>query len=136
MREIAKSVAQGLQCCIRFETTYGGPPVVNDPALTERAAAALTRAVGTAHVQKIAPIMPSEDFAWYRTRVPGAMLLLGVGEAKRERTTRSTTANSIPMMTRCWSVRQPLPQRRVIFWRRKRSRFVQNPTCAFAESMI
>ena len=69
MREIAEGAAQGLRCGIRFETTYGGPPVVNDPALTERAAAALTRAVGAAHVQKIAPIMPSEDFAWYQTRV-------------------------------------------------------------------
>ena len=70
-------------CSIQFETTYGGPPVVNDPALTERAAAAITRAVGAAHVQKIAPIMPSEDFAWYQTRVPGTMLLLGVGDVQK-----------------------------------------------------
>ena len=110
MQEIAEGAAQGLRCGIQIETTYGGLPVVNDPALTERGAAAITRAVGTAHVQKIAPIMPSEDFAWYRMRVPGAMLLLGAGEAKRERTTRSTTANSIPMMTRCRSVRRPLPR--------------------------
>ena len=99
-------------------------------------AAAITRAVGTAHVQKIAPIMPSEDFAWYRTRVPGAMLLLGAGDAQKETNYPqhhckfNSDDDTLPV-----GAAAPAP-RRVILWRRKRSRFVQNPTCAFAESMI
>jgi hippurate hydrolase len=51
----------------------------NDPALTERLAAALRPAIGEQNVLKTDPLMVSEDFSLYRLdgKIPTAMLQLG-----------------------------------------------------------
>lgn len=51
----------------------------NDPALTERLAAALRPALGEKNVMKTDPLMVSEDFSLYRLdgKIPTAMLQLG-----------------------------------------------------------
>ncbi len=51
----------------------------NDPALTERLAAALRPALGEQNVMKTDPLMVSEDFSLYRLdgKIPTAMLQLG-----------------------------------------------------------
>ena len=51
----------------------------NDPALTERLAAALKTALGEKNVVKTDPLMVSEDFSLYRLdgKIPTAMLQLG-----------------------------------------------------------
>ncbi len=51
----------------------------NDPALTERLAAALKAALGDANVVKTDPLMVSEDFSLYRLdgKIPTALLQLG-----------------------------------------------------------
>jgi len=51
----------------------------NDPALTERLAAALRPAIGEKNVMKTDPLMVSEDFSLYRLdgKIPTAMLQLG-----------------------------------------------------------
>jgi amidohydrolase len=59
----------------------GGHALVNDPALTERVAAALVRELGPAHVKDLPPEMVSEDFSEFqRAGVPTLMLRVGAVE--------------------------------------------------------
>jgi hippurate hydrolase len=56
----------------------GNAPVYNDPALTERLAAALKRGLGESNVVRMPPKMTSEDFAEYGLAgVPSALLHIG-----------------------------------------------------------
>jgi len=56
----------------------GNHPVYNDPALTNRLAAALKRGLGEANVVEMPPKMTSEDFAEYgRAGIPAALLHIG-----------------------------------------------------------
>ncbi len=66
------------------EFTYsdGYPPVVNDPASVELVSRAAARELGEDAVQRVAPIMGGEDFAYYLQRVPGAFALLGIGDGR------------------------------------------------------
>ena len=83
MEEIARGIATGMRAEIEFSAEKGVPPVVNDPAFTERAAKAIRKAVGKDHITKTSPVAPSEDFAWYLKKVPGALMFLGVGDAEK-----------------------------------------------------
>lgn len=83
MEQIASGIAQGMRASVEFESIYGGPPVVNDEALTNRAVQVLTDVLGSAHIAQMQPVMPSEDFAWYLSRVPGTMMFLGCGNAEK-----------------------------------------------------
>jgi metal-dependent amidase/aminoacylase/carboxypeptidase family protein len=61
--------------------TEGGYALVNDPALTQRAAEALVRELGPQQVKDVPPEMASEDFSQYqRAGVPTLMLRVGVVE--------------------------------------------------------
>ena len=83
MKEIAEGIAHGMRAEISFSYLYGGPPVINDEAFTTRAVQAIQDAAGPERIKHTDPVMPSEDFAWYQTRIPGALMFLGVGnEAK------------------------------------------------------
>ena len=83
MEEIARGIATGMRAEIEFSAEKGVPPVVNDPTFTERAAKAIRKAVGKDHITKTSPVAPSEDFAWYLKKVPGALMFLGVGDAEK-----------------------------------------------------
>jgi len=67
------------------------PPVVNDPALISRLAAALKTSLGTEHVVEMPTKMTSEDFAYYGAAgVPAALLHIGaVSAAKLEESRRT-----------------------------------------------
>ena len=83
MKEIAEGIAHGMRAEINFEADYGGPAVINDETFTEQAADAIRGALGEDHIKRTQPVMPSEDFAWYQKRVPGAIFFLGVGDKKK-----------------------------------------------------
>jgi metal-dependent amidase/aminoacylase/carboxypeptidase family protein len=53
------------------------PVVVNEPALTTRAAATLTRVAGEANVTVIPYLTVSEDFAYYARQVPSFFYFVG-----------------------------------------------------------
>lgn len=62
----------------------GNHPVYNDPALTSRLAAALTRGLGEPQVVEMPPKMTSEDFAEYgRAGIPAALLHIGAVNAEK-----------------------------------------------------
>jgi amidohydrolase len=57
----------------------GVPPVDNDEAVTGELEAAARAVVGPAGVVLTEQSLGGEDFAWYLTKVPGAMARLGTG---------------------------------------------------------
>ena len=84
----AEALAAGLEGSLAPVTTVHAdytPAVYNDPALTERLAKALAKAVGLDTVSKQPPSMVGEDFARYgriEPRIPGVMFQIGA--AKRD----------------------------------------------------
>lgn len=63
------------------EVSEGGYALVNDPALTQRAAEALVRELGPQQIKDVPPEMASEDFSEYqRAGVPTLMLRVGAVE--------------------------------------------------------
>ena len=63
----------------KVESDYT-PATYNDPALTERAMAAIAAELGAANVRPVPPVMGGEDFSQYgRTaeKIPGVIFWLG-----------------------------------------------------------
>jgi amidohydrolase len=79
VRRISASVAEGLGATATVEApvTMSYPVTVNDPALTDFAAAALVGIPGIEHVRLVPAEMGSEDFGHYSARVPGFFFSLG-----------------------------------------------------------
>jgi amidohydrolase len=65
---------------VRAEVSYGQgvPPVVNDAIAVARQREAVIAALGPAALVDTEQSMGGEDFAWYLTKVPGALARLGV----------------------------------------------------------
>jgi amidohydrolase len=63
-----------------FELIYdrGSPPVINDPALTDRMLPTIQRIIGAENVRKLEPAMVGEDFSYFANEVPGLYFRLGV----------------------------------------------------------
>jgi amidohydrolase len=75
-RHVAEIVAPyGVAAEIGY--TRGVPPVVNDPASVLLLGRAVDEVLGTAGRAPTSQSLGGEDFAWYLTRVPGAMGRLG-----------------------------------------------------------
>jgi len=77
VRRIAGGIASayGVRCALDVQRGY--PPVVNDPALAE-AFARYLREHATLRIERPAPTMGGEDFAYYAQRVPGLLMRLGI----------------------------------------------------------
>lgn len=78
IREIAKSIAQGMggDCDIRIDKGY--PFVYNNPELTQRTYNAAVNFLGKEHVFELDMRMTAEDFAFYSQIIPGCFYRLGV----------------------------------------------------------
>jgi amidohydrolase len=64
---------------VELEHLRGVPPVENDPAVTKSLERAASAVVGAEHVVATEQSLGGEDFAWYLTKVPGALARLGTG---------------------------------------------------------
>jgi amidohydrolase len=73
----ACEVAAALGGKAELELRDGYPPVVNDPAMTELARAALVQAFGEDAVVPFEPMMGAEDFAILLQEAPGCFIWLG-----------------------------------------------------------
>ena len=62
---------------VELEHRRGVPPVVNTEDEVSSAEAAIRRELGPTSVQLTPQSMGGEDFAWYLTHVPGALIRLG-----------------------------------------------------------
>jgi len=72
----ATAAAQGATVDISFGDDPN-PVVRNDPALTQRAASSLERAVGKGNVAVVPYVTASEDFAFYAQQVPAFFYFVG-----------------------------------------------------------
>ena len=73
--------AHGAEAEVAYERTL--PPVVNDPAVADRARAAAVRLLGPDAVRPAERTMGGDEFALYLERVPGCYLWLGTGDPAR-----------------------------------------------------
>lgn len=81
-RRILEGVAHAYGVDVDLVVDRGYPPVINDPALAA-AFAQYIRAHSQLRVERTAPTMGGEDFAYYAQRVPGLAIRLGIrNEAK------------------------------------------------------
>lgn len=71
------AAAFGAEADLRYEQGY--PVVINDPATTDLMRDAAVAVLGLEGVEEAAPLMGSEDFAYYAQHVPSAFLWLGAG---------------------------------------------------------
>lgn len=75
LHAIARQVEKETGCTVQLHMNEGYPAVYNDPALYEKAAAALP-------VERLEqPSIITEDFSCYQRHVPGVFFFLGVGDA-------------------------------------------------------
>ena len=75
--------AYGAEC--EFTYTHEFVPLVNDETCVAHAAAAAGKVVGAEKVDRNAkPLMASEDFARFLTKVPGCYIQIGGAEEDRE----------------------------------------------------
>ena len=78
IRRVATETAAAAGATATFELAPDpNPVVVNEPALTTRAAATLTRVAGEANVAVIPYLTVSEDFAYYARQVPSFFYFVG-----------------------------------------------------------
>ena len=63
------------------------PPTVNTPAESSLQKEVATELIGDASkVYEIGPIMAGEDFSYFLEKIPGSLVFLGSGDAKKEST--------------------------------------------------
>jgi amidohydrolase len=82
LREILKGVTEAAGATgevLRYDR--GAPATINNEALARRVVPSLEKTVGKAHVAKLAPAMPSEDFSYFANDVPGFYYRLGMVKA-------------------------------------------------------
>lgn len=78
IRQLAKSIANGMggDCDVRIDKGY--PFVYNNPELTDRAKNAAIAFLGKKQVFDLEMRMTAEDFAFYTQKLPGSFYRLGV----------------------------------------------------------
>ena len=77
LRAICTDVAQTLRGKANISFTYGPPPLVNDPAMTEKVKTAMEDILGPDLVHEVKePTMGGEDMAFFQEKVPGSFFFL------------------------------------------------------------
>ena len=75
--EIAQHVAEAFRGSVEYEYFRGAPPLINDPAVTEKASQSARELFGNDRVIFMEkPVMGGEDFAVYLEEVPGAFVFM------------------------------------------------------------
>lgn len=77
VRRIVENVAAAYGARADVAITHGYPPVVNDADLSE-AFAQYMRTQSALRIERPAPTMGAEDFAYFARRVPGVLIRLGI----------------------------------------------------------
>ncbi|HEY5258689.1 MAG TPA: M20 family metallopeptidase [Candidatus Baltobacteraceae bacterium] len=80
-RRILEGVADAYSVKAELNVIYGYPPVVNDPTLAENFSAYMREHSGL-RVERPAPTMGAEDFAYFAQRVPAIHIRLGTRSEK------------------------------------------------------
>ena len=83
IEEIARGIARAQGGDIDFAYSYGYGFVVNDPALTEAAAAVIRETFGPQAVTPIGPQMPGEVFCHFLEKCPGFFVEVGAASPEK-----------------------------------------------------
>jgi amidohydrolase len=78
IKHIAESIAHANHAQAEVKIEKAVPPTVNDPALTERMAPTLKRALGEPGVKVQPRVMVAEDFSYFQQQVPGFFYFVGI----------------------------------------------------------
>jgi hippurate hydrolase len=89
---IAAGVPDERAPIVKVSDTEVTTATYNDPALTERVAGALVKALGQERVQKATPIMGSEDFGYFSLdqKIPTTMFWLGASDPAKLKLSRDS----------------------------------------------
>jgi amidohydrolase len=83
IKNMAKSIAEGMGGSVDFEIRRGYPYLVNDEELTMRAFAFAKEYMGDENVIELESRMTGEDFAYYSQVMPACFYRLGTGNAAK-----------------------------------------------------
>jgi len=75
--QIVRSIAEGYRATATVDYRTGGYPVMNDPHMADLVRAAATEVVGAEHIKPGPPLMPSEDYSEFTSRVPSCYFFVG-----------------------------------------------------------
>jgi amidohydrolase len=78
MEKIVSGITRSFGADYAFNYQEGPPPVYNHPELAKIMSPTLARVVGDSAVERVSPLMVSEDFAYYCEKIPGFFFFLGV----------------------------------------------------------
>lgn len=79
LERLARGIAAGYGCDVRFSCTPGVPPVQNDASLAQVVSDAVVDLYGPDALVTASPTMGSEDFSVFQEHVPGCYFWLGSG---------------------------------------------------------
>ena len=83
LRELVEGIARAMRAEAKVEYTFGYPPLVNDPAMTELARAAGAEIVGKQNLVDPEQALGGEDMAYFLQKAPGCFFRLGTGNRAR-----------------------------------------------------
>jgi amidohydrolase len=83
LRDLAEGIAKAMRAEARVEYTFGYPPLVNDPAMTDLARAAGAEIVGQENLTDPELALGGEDMAYFLQEAPGCFFRLGTGNRAR-----------------------------------------------------
>lgn len=81
LRRVAEATAAACRNSVEIEYRVMVPPTVNAPELAELARKVAVAAVGEGGVARLEPVMGSEDFSFFASKVPGVFVAVGAANA-------------------------------------------------------
>jgi amidohydrolase len=80
LRDVCEQTCRLFGASAEFTYEEGYPPVVNDAGMVDLVARVARREFGGESYATMDPVMGGEDFAYFLERVPGAFVMLGMGD--------------------------------------------------------
>ena len=80
LREVCEETCRSFGASAEFTYEEGYPPVVNDAGMVDLVARVAQREFGEQSYATMDPVMGGEDFAYFLRQVPGAFVMLGMGD--------------------------------------------------------
>ncbi|MDQ3045332.1 MAG: M20 family metallopeptidase [Chloroflexota bacterium] len=83
IEELVRGVGEAMRAEIEVTYTFGYPPTVNDPEMTELVRAVATETVGAERVLDVDLKMGAEDFSYFLEERPGCFFFVGTRNEER-----------------------------------------------------
>ncbi len=79
IKEIVTNICRAFSTECRVKVEDKTPPTINEEKAVELAKTTISQLIGEENIIEAKPSMGGEDFAYYLQKVPGAMIILGIG---------------------------------------------------------